>query len=278
MRSFRSSILLCGVCIFTSISFAQNKDADGCKDSPIVSRFPGSVITDCKDKADDVFEFEIASPAKLSQITSKKKIEGEFHQVGFNYPKSASKAQVVRNLNTAIKLAGYTFDYDSGDFGDFTFHKGKTWVEIEISGGGGYRISTVIETQLTQDVVANAADLSSGLSSNGHVVVQGILFDTGKDVVKPESSTALDEVVKMLKADARMKVYVVGHTDNVGGLAANMDLSKRRAAAVVQLLTTKYAIPADRLQSFGAGPYASIASNDSEDGRTLNRRVELVKQ
>jgi OOP family OmpA-OmpF porin len=278
MRSFRYSMLFCGVCISISVSSAQNKDAEGCKDSPIVSRFPGSVITDCKDKADDVFEFEIASPAKLSQITGKKKIEGEFHQVSFNYPKTASKPQVVRNLNTAIKMAGYTFDYDSGDYGDFTFHKGKTWVEIEISGGGGYRISTVTETQLTQDVVANAADLSSGLTSNGHVVVNGILFDTGKDVVKPESSAALDEVVKMLKADAKMKVYVVGHTDNVGGLAANMGLSKRRAAAVVQLLTTKYAIPADRLQFFGAGPYAPIASNDSEDGRTLNRRVELVKQ
>jgi OOP family OmpA-OmpF porin len=116
-------------------------------------------------------------------------------------------------------------------------------VEIEISGSGGYRISTVTETQLTQDMVANAADLSSGLTSNGHVVVSGILFDAGRDVVKPESSAALDEVVKMLKADAKMKVYVVGHTDNVGGLPANMDLSKCRAAAVVQLLTTKYAIP-----------------------------------
>lgn len=151
-------------------------------------------------------------------------------------------------------------------------------MEIEISGGGGYKISMVTETQLTQDVVANAIDLSSSLSSNGHVVVNGILFDTGKDAVKPESSGALDEVVKMLKADAKMKVYVVGHTDNVGGLAGNMDLSKRRAEAVVQVLTTKYAIPADRLQFFGAGPYAPIASNDSEDGRTLNRRVELVKQ
>ena len=278
MRSFHCFMLFCGLCISISNSSAQSKDAAGCKDSPIVSRFPGSIITGCNDKADDVFQFDVASPAKLSQTTGKKKMEGEFHQVIFNFPNTASKPQVVRNLNTAIKMAGYTFDYDSGDYGDFTFHKGKTWVEIEISGGGTYKISSVTETQLTQDVVANAADLSSGLTSNGHVVVNGILFDTGKDVVKAESSAALDEVVKMLMADTKMKVYVVGHTDNVGGLAGNMDLSKRRAAAVVQLLNTKYAIPTDRLQSFGAGPYAPLASNDSEDGRTLNRRVELVKQ
>lgn len=61
-------------------------------------------------------------------------------------------------------------------------------------------------------------------------------------------------------------------------MAANMDLSKRRPSALVQLLTAKYAIAADGLQSFGAGPYAPTASNDSEEGRTLNRRVELVKQ
>jgi outer membrane protein OmpA-like peptidoglycan-associated protein len=57
-----------------------------------------------------------------------------------------------------------------------------------------------------------------------------------------------------------------------------MDLSKRRAASVVAMLTTKYGVPAGQLQPYGDGPYAPVASNDSEDGRTLNRRVELVKQ
>jgi OOP family OmpA-OmpF porin len=271
-------MLFCSVCLSFSSGAPQGKDAVGCKDSPIVSRIPGSVITSCKDKADDVFEFEIASAKDITTVSGKKKIEGEIHQIDYNYPNTASKPQVVRNLNTAIRKAGYIFDYDSGSYGDFTFHMGKTWVEIQISGGGSYRFTSVTETELTQDVVANAVDLSNGLKNNGHIVLNGILFDTGKDVVKPESSAALDEVVKMLKADAKTKVYVVGHTDNVGALAANIDLSKRRAAAVVQVLATKYAIPADRLQSFGAGRYAPIASNDSEDGRTLNRRVELVKQ
>ncbi len=57
-----------------------------------------------------------------------------------------------------------------------------------------------------------------------------------------------------------------------------MELSRSRAAAVVQALTTKYGIPASRLAPFGVGPYAPVASNDSEAGRALNRRVELVKQ
>jgi outer membrane protein OmpA-like peptidoglycan-associated protein len=155
---------------------------------------------------------------------------------------------------------------------------GKLWIFLGIDSDNTYHETFVTETALTQDVVANAAALSSGITSTGHVVVNGILFDTGKADVKPESAAALTEVAKLLKANPRLKVYVVGHTDNVGVLPSNIDLSKRRAASVVQSLTTQFGVPAAQLQSFGAGPYSPVASNRSEDGRALNRRVELVEQ
>jgi OmpA-OmpF porin, OOP family len=265
-------LIICSALLMSAqVCLAQAKDAEGCKDSPLISRFPGSVLTSCKDKADDSFKFTLDKGGP-------KVVEGEFHEIVYQFPSSASKAQVVRNLNTAIRKAGYTMVYDSGDYGDFTGHMGKTWIQIEIGGGGGIKETIVIETQLTQDVVANAAELGGSLASSGHTVVNGILFDTGKADVKPESAGALDEVSKLLKQDPKLKLYVVGHTDNVGVLASNMDLSKRRAAAIVQLLVTKYGVSADRLLSYGDGPYAPLASNDTEDGRTLNRRVELVKQ
>ena len=265
-------IALCLATPFAAhVCAAQTQDAQGCKDSPLISRFPGSVIADCKDKADDKFNFTLDKG--LHQA-----VEGEFHLIRYNFPSTASKAQVVRNLNTALRKAGYTMVYDSGDYGDFTGHMGKTWIQIEIGGGGSILETIVVETALTQDVVANAAALSGGLTSNGHAVVNGILFDTGKAEVKPESAPALEEVAKLLKQDAKLKIYVVGHTDNVGSLAANMDLSKRRAAAVVQLLITQYGVAADSLQAYGDGPYAPVASKASEDGRGLNRRVELVMQ
>lgn|SRR6185312_5039236 len=268
----RTNLLLCLALSFAAaVCSAQTQDAEGCKDSPLIGRFPGSVITSCSDKDDDIFDFHMdKGPAK--------RIEGEFHQISYEFPKTASKAQVVRNMNTAMRRAGYTFDYDSGDYGDFTVHMGKTWIMIEIGGGGSIKETIVKEINLTQDVVASAAALSSGLTSTGHTVVNGIQFDTGKSDVKPESTLALQEVANLLKEDPKLKVWVVGHTDNVGSLATNLDLSRRRAAAVVQVLTTQFAIPADRLQPYGDGPYAPIASNDSEDGRSVNRRVELVKQ
>ena len=144
---------------------------------------------------------------------------------------------------------------------------------------GWYQQTVVVETQLTQQVTANAKALYDGLSQTGHAAVYGILFDTGKADLKPSSAAALKEIVKLLQQEPTLKVYVVGHTDNVGDVASNLDLSRRRAAAVVQALVTEYGISPKIIDSFGAGPYSPVASNDKEEnGRSLNRRVELVKQ
>jgi OOP family OmpA-OmpF porin len=205
-------------------------------------------------------------------------VEGEFHFLDYGLPATASKAQVARNMNAALKTAGYTIIYENGNHDKFVAHMGKTWIQIEMGNGAEYWETVVVETTLTQDVVANAAELSTGISASGHIVVNGILFDTAKADVKPESSPAIEQVAKMLAQDPKLKVYVVGHTDNVGALASNLDLSKRRAAAVVQMLITQYHVAADRLAPYGDGPYAPIQTNDTEAGRALNRRVELVKQ
>jgi OmpA-OmpF porin, OOP family len=271
MKSFALAFLFLAALV-VPVCGAQDKDEPGCKDSPIVSRFPGSFIRACKAFDDNAFEFT------MSKGVPPKKIEGKYVEIHYNYPKTASKPQVLRNIHTAIQNAGYTFDYDSGDYGDFTVHMGKTWIFFQINSCCTYDETFVTETAVTQDVVATAAAMSSGINSTGHAIVNGILFDTGKAEVKPESDPAIDQVVKLLQQDAAIKFYVVGHTDNVGGLAANLDLSKRRAAAVVQAISTKYPAAASRLASFGDGPYAPISSNDNEDGRALNRRVELVKQ
>jgi OOP family OmpA-OmpF porin len=126
-------------------------------------------------------------------------------------------------------------------------------------------------------VFVNADEMSRSLSDSGKIALYGIYFDTDKDSVRPDSQAALQEIAKLLTADGSLKVSVVGHTDNQGKPEYNLDLSRRRAAAVVRELTSKYGIAADRLSSFGCGFYAPVASNDTEDGKAKNRRVELVK-
>jgi outer membrane protein OmpA-like peptidoglycan-associated protein len=103
-------------------------------------------------------------------------------------------------------------------------------------------------------------------------------FDSGKAEIKPESDVALEQISKLLLSNAALKVYVVGHTDNVGTIEANMKLSKERADAVVNALVTKYGIQAARLKSYGVASLVPVASNDNEEGKAKNRRVELVKQ
>jgi outer membrane protein OmpA-like peptidoglycan-associated protein len=127
-------------------------------------------------------------------------------------------------------------------------------------------------------VTVDAAALGNDITRTGHSAVYGIYFDTGKADVKPESDAALKEIAKLLQQNSTLNLHVVGHTDNVGQLPSNLDLSHRRADAVVKVLSTRYSIAAARMDAQGVGPLAPVSSNDSEAGRAKNRRVELVKQ
>ena len=126
-------------------------------------------------------------------------------------------------------------------------------------------------------VVVNADQMESSIKSAGRVALYGILFDFNKADVKAESAPTLAEIAKLLKSEPRLKLLVAGHTDNVGGFEFNRDLSARRAKAVVAELTGKYGIANEQLFPFGASFAAPVAPNDTEEGRSKNRRVELVK-
>ncbi|HWC98432.1 MAG TPA: OmpA family protein [Candidatus Sulfopaludibacter sp.] len=116
-----------------------------------------------------------------------------------------------------------------------------------------------------------AADMAQSLKDTGRVALYGINFDTDKDTIRADSKATLDEITKLLASDPQVKLHVVGHTDNQGNTDYNLDLSRRRAGAVVKALGA-----ASRLDSFGCGYYSPVASNASEEGRAKNRRVELV--
>jgi outer membrane protein OmpA-like peptidoglycan-associated protein len=153
----------------------------------------------------------------------------------------------------------------------------ETWVSVEAY-GSDYTLIIVERRAMLQEAAANAEALQGGLAQEGHVAVPGIFFDSNKSDVKPESKTALEEVAKLLKTNPTMRVWVAGHTDSVGMIDANMKLSDARAAAVVRALVANDGISSTRLKGYGVGPLAPVASNDTEEGKAKNRRVELVKQ
>lgn len=130
----------------------------------------------------------------------------------------------------------------------------------------------------TKMVTLKAEEITGDIARGGRAVFYGIQFDFDKADIKPESEPQLAEMAKALKADPKLKVFVVGHTDNQGKVDYNTGLSQRRADAVVKALSGKFGIDAKRMTPKGLASLAPIASNRAEEGRAKNRRVEMVEQ
>lgn len=127
-------------------------------------------------------------------------------------------------------------------------------------------------------VAAGGKELYDALAANGRVATQGILFDTGSDRIRPESTPTLQEIGEMLRAHPDLRITIEGHTDSVGDDASNQQLSEKRAAAVRDFLMERFGIEETRLEARGLGETQPVASDSTPEGRQQNRRVELVRR
>ena len=125
-------------------------------------------------------------------------------------------------------------------------------------------------------VTVKAEEMAQAINTTGRVALYGLYFDSARADVKPESKDTLEQIARLLAAQPALKLLVVGHTDNVGDFAGNLDLSKRRAEAVISVLASQYKVDRKRLSPFGVSFASPVAPNTSEDGKAKNRRVELV--
>jgi outer membrane protein OmpA-like peptidoglycan-associated protein len=137
----------------------------------------------------------------------------------------------------------------------------------------------IIETAPPEEnlIEVNLDNMAREIETKGSVAVYNIYFDSGKAELKSESDEALRKIADFLKENPDLELYVVGHTDSRGGLEFNLDLSARRAEAVKNALINEYDIDEERLKAEGVAFLAPKASNETEAGRSRNRRVELVK-
>lgn len=250
----------------------ERKDAEGCKDSPLVLRFPGGIINSCENKEFDQFDFPLGFDKDGNPLT--KHVEGEFHSWDIATHEGISELQVFRNFQNALKNGGFTIDYTQSP-NIITAHKGGTWIQIESK--GAYYYQTIVTSQeMKQEVTADASSLKNEIEKTGHVAVYGIHFETGKANIQPDSEETLKQVAALLEQNPTLKLRVEGHTDNQGNAAANQTLSEKRAQAVVAWLAA-HGVDASRLKAQGFGQSKPVAENSSEDGRAKNRRVELAK-
>jgi outer membrane protein OmpA-like peptidoglycan-associated protein/curli biogenesis system outer membrane secretion channel CsgG len=124
----------------------------------------------------------------------------------------------------------------------------------------------------------SAPDFGQTIMASGKFVTHGILFDTDSDRVKPESAAVLQMIARVLTTTPDLNVEIDGHTDATGNAAHNMDLSKRRAEAVKNILVSQFGIDAGRLTTAGFGATKPIDNNNTPDGKANNRRVEFVRK
>ena len=126
-------------------------------------------------------------------------------------------------------------------------------------------------------IATGSADVRSKLITDGKLVSYGIYFDVNKDVVKPESVPTIKEIAQILKEHPDVRIKIVGHTDSDGEDGKNLELSKRRSAAVKKVLENDFGIVAGRIESDGLGETQPVSPNDSPANKAMNRRVEFIK-
>lgn len=197
-------------------------------------------------------------------------------------------------LITDNQVAAHAFTMGVEDprlwVGKLDRREGPLWVLVFAGHSGnaaddraGNRVSVLVDivdkgVMEQRMVKVDAKEIAINLGRDGRQVIYGILFDTDKADIKPDSKPQLDEMAALMKANPALRVHIVGHTDNQGTIEHNIGLSQRRAEAVVRALSTQYGIAPARMTARGVGQFAPVATNDTEDGRAKNRRVEIVKQ
>ncbi len=281
MKFAMRSMLAVFIAIALSAAVYGQDDKEGSKDYPGVTRMPGYYIYDYQENQFDSFSFKV----KQGNGAKEEAVEGHRYDYRYNLKDGVtmpSALQILRNFQNAAKAAGGQVMYAVED--QTTLRIGSSgkeaWINVETSNipSGMFITMNIIEKQaMTQDVSITADAMAQGLSDTGQVAIYGIYFDTAKSDLKPESDPALAEIAKLMNAHPQLKVYIVGHTDMVGDATANLKLSQARAQSVVTALVSKNGVPAARLVPYGAGPYAPVASNKTDEGRAKNRRVELVE-
>ena len=271
-------ILAVGMILLLSTEVLVMADTAGCKDHSLFpSRMPDYQIQSCKVEDYGRYDFFTVKGPKIP-------VEGKFTFITYIFTgqrgDEPSALAVVRNYENAItSVGGEILQSNPNWWVNCKIIKDgiEAWAQIE-KGNGKIWLRIIEKKAMEQYIVADAASLGKDIRTTGHVAVYGINFDTGKSTIKPESAKTISEVAKVLSDDPALNIFLVGHTDNVGSIESNMKLSQNRAEAVLQSLTKDHGIQGSRLKSAGCGPFAPVATNDSEEGRAKNRRVELVKQ
>lgn len=279
---------------------------------PLVPSYEG--VREIRRETDGFTEYALRTGK--ARATGTRALEGALTRLTYEGPRERSVLEVFRNYETALDEAGFETLYtcsraECGDIrkdiesaerymllwgaGDHRYlaarlprDEGDAYVALYVTrnGGGGPAKGRamvqmdVLEARPMEDrmVVLDADTLRGDLARDGRATLYGIRFDFDRDTLQAGSAAQIGEIAGLLRQLPGLAIRVVGHTDGKGEPGYNAALSQRRAMRVVEALADGHGIARERMDAVGAGATEPVAGNDTEEGRALNRRVEILER
>lgn len=261
--------------LFNFLGYSQ----DDCKAPDYLNSIEGFILASCEQSEYNEYTFNYNdNKGNYTSLTR----SGKYYRLNYtkdeNHSRKVSGAQICNNYYNAVKkIKGESLSVDKNFF-RFTNNKQNIYMLVENAvddDDRGYQVYIIEEASMNQEIEIS---IKESIDRDGKVALYGILFDTDKSTIKPESEKTLQQVIDYLNNNPKVNIIIVGHTDMVGRYDHNLKLSKERAEAVKEYLIKIGKIDSSRLDSEGVGPLCPVSTNEKDEGKTLNRRVEIVKK
>lgn len=302
-------VLACAVFAVLACGLLKVADASVIEDHPLIKPYPGSTASSRRNEGFREYKVVVGLDQKGKtddEVIKSVTVSGELTRLAYENPRNRSPHEIFTNYKEALQGAGFKILFECAEAACGPGWASSRWGRVngmryvgsdmrylaarrQRQGEDSYVALSIIRLRHQIDVlqrkemerglvVVTAEALKQGFAAEGKAVLDGVVFDHDKATIKPESKPALDSIGKFLKDNPNLKAFIVGHTDMAGAFDYNMKLSQQRAQAVVDALVKDHGIAAARLSAHGVGSLSPAQTNRSEQGKSQNRRVEMVER
>ncbi len=277
IRTCLSALIIGCLIAFTTAPILRAQDAP--LEHPVIRPMNGASLNENASRLEEFGQLSVnyldANDRSVTEIA-----QGRFRHLEYQLEDiSIGRSEIIANYAAEIaRVGGEVISQRTTRlrFRIFNSNGATTWGILDTRRDGAYQLEILDEASLVQSLEFDAEALQQALETEGRVNVYGILFDIDSANLRPGSGAILDTLAEVLKTSTTLRVEIRGHTDSTGGAEHNRALSLERAQRVTEALSL-FGVTADRMVAVGMGADAPIATNDTEEGRQQNRRVELVK-
>lgn len=254
---------------------------------PLIRPFPGSIFDERRSEEFSFGEYEFRTGTPPRDYTTEtvrgvKRILRYFLYNADGTPNRAvSQVEYFENYKAAALEMGGTVKWEDRHYGlVFTIPRedgGSTWCHVAVAVSPARTILNIIDEEpLAISLEFTPAQMMEALNVDGSIALYGILFDFDKATLQQASDKQLQDVLTLLHTNSDLKLEIQGHTDNDGSADYNLQLSQLRAESVRQYILL-FGIEPSRLRAKGYGESMPVVPNNSEENKSKNRRVELVR-